>query len=113
MEWLIGAVIFLAVCLGITLIYLFRSLKQTDDQIEAYLELDENYDQLLNYILILQTKLRSNYRQLQIIDNKGSFEADDEVGFFFKDLMLIADSIDEYLDKIQVDEEEGDNGPSS
>ena len=43
--------------------------------------------------------------QLKLIDDKGHFEADDEVGFFFDEMKLLGQEL-EQLFETEVDDEE-------
>ena len=52
--------------------------------------------------LILQINDKIEYvnQQLKIIDEKGTFEADDEVGFFFKELKEIGKLLDNLFEEV-------------
>ena len=61
--------------------------------------------------LILQINDKIEYvnAQLKLIDEKGTFEADDEVGFFFQELKEIGkllDNLFEEVDDAPIKEEE-------
>ena len=61
--------------------------------------------------IILQVNDKIEYvnAQLKLIDEKGTFEADDEVGFFFQELKEIGkllDNIFEEVDDATIKEEE-------
>ena len=61
--------------------------------------------------LILQINDKIEYvnAQLKLIDEKGTFEADDEVGFFFEELKNIGkllDNLFEEVDDASIKEEE-------
>ena len=56
----------------------------------------KNYEQSEEYVENLETWIRefsksitNMNREIRKIDNKGSFESDDEVGYFFKELKKI------------------------
>ena len=53
--------------------------------------------------LILQINDKIEYvnQQLKIIDEKGTFEADDEVGFFFLELKEIGKLLDELFEEVE------------
>ena len=64
------------------------------------------YEQI---ILQVNDKIEYVNQQLKIIDEKGTFEADDEVGFFFqelKDVGKLLDNLFEELDDAPIKEEE-------
>ena len=53
--------------------------------------------------LILQVNDKIEYvnQQLKLIDEKGTFEADDEVGFFFLELKEIGKLLDELFEEVE------------
>ena len=53
--------------------------------------------------LILQINDKIEYvnAQLKLIDEKGTFEADDEVGFFFQELKGIGKLLDELFEEVE------------
>ena len=64
------------------------------------------YEQI---ILQVNDKIEYVNQQLKIIDEKGTFEADDEVGFFFqelKDVGKLLDNLFEEVDDATTKEEE-------
>ena len=53
-------------------------------------------NQYENFILKIQQMIEYSTERMKMVDNKGSFEADDEVGLFFKqlkDIQLLLDGI--------------------
>ena len=52
--------------------------------------------------IILQVNDKIEYvnQQLKLIDEKGTFEADDEVGFFFQELKEIGKLLDELFEEV-------------
>ena len=60
-------------------------------------------------ILHINDKIEFINSQLKLIDEKGTFEADDEVGFFFqelKDVGKLLDNLFEEVDDASIKEEE-------
>ena len=60
-------------------------------------------------ILQINDKIEYVNSQLKLIDEKGTFEADDEVGFFFEELKNIGkllDNLFEEVDDASIKEEE-------
>ena len=55
--------------------------------------------------LILQINDKIEYvnAQLKLIDEKGTFEADDEVGFFFQELKEIGKLLDNIFEEVEDD----------
>ena len=56
------------------------------------------YEQI---ILQVNDKIEYVNQQLKIIDEKGTFEADDEVGFFFQELKEIGKLLDELFEEVE------------
>jgi hypothetical protein len=48
------------------------------------------------YITGLSSTIKTADKQLKEIDRKGSFESDDEVGFFFKQLKDLQDQLNNF-----------------
>ena len=65
-----------------------------------------NYEEV---ILDIQSIIDYSSEKLKIIDNKGSFEADDEVGFVFQELKSIQGSLDT-LFEMQTENTDGEEG---
>ena len=55
--------------------------------------------------IILQVNDKIEYvnSQLKLIDEKGTFEADDEVGFFFEELKEIGKLLDNLFEEVEDD----------
>ena len=55
--------------------------------------------------IILQVNDKIEYvnAQLKLIDEKGTFEADDEVGFFFEELKEIGKLLDNLFEEVEDD----------
>ena len=58
-----------------------------------------------NIILNINNTIESIKLQLKIIDNKGTFESDDEVGFFFTEIKQLGQDL-ENLFETEVEENE-------
>ena len=52
-------------------------------------------------ILHINDKIEFINSQLKLIDEKGTFEADDEVGFFFEELKEIGKILDELFEEVE------------
>ena len=61
-----------------------------------------NYE---NIILNISNTIEAIKHQLKIIDDKGTFESDDEVGFFFKEIKQLGQQL-EQLFETEVDDDE-------
>ena len=55
-----------------------------------------------NIILNINNTIENINRQLKLIDDKGSFEADDEVGFFFDELKQLGKQLEELFETEEV-----------
>ena len=54
-------------------------------------------------ILQINDKIEYVNQQLKLIDEKGTFEADDEVGFFFLELKEIGKLLDNLFEEVEDD----------
>lgn len=61
-----------------------------------------NYE---NIILNISNTIEAIKHQLKIIDDKGTFESDDEVGFFFKEIKQLGQQL-EQLFETEVDDDQ-------
>ena len=52
-------------------------------------------------ILQINDKIEYVNSQLKLIDEKGTFQADDEVGFFFQELKEIGRILDELFEEVE------------
>ena len=58
-----------------------------------------------NIILNINDTIESINHQLKLIDDKGHFEADDEVGFFFDELKQLGEQLEELFETEEVDDD--------
>ena len=58
-----------------------------------------------NIILNINDTIESINRQLKLIDDKGHFEADDEVGFFFDEIKQLGNQLEELFETEEVDDD--------
>jgi predicted PurR-regulated permease PerM len=65
------------------IVNLLKQLEQLEDQVSFYIDV---VDTVREKILDVQVQLKE-------IDIKGSFEADDEVGFVFKEIQELVDDL--------------------
>ena len=52
-----------------------------------------------NIILNINNTIETINRQLKLIDDKGHFESDDEVGFVFEEVKILQTSLSELFEK--------------
>ena len=81
----------LCAVLGIILIFLIMLVYYSLKRITTYEEI----------ILQINDKIEYVNSQLKLIDEKGTFEADDEVGFFFQELKEIGRILDELFEEVE------------
>ena len=58
-----------------------------------------------NIILNINNTIESINHQLKLIDDKGHFEADDEVGFFFDEIKQLGKQLEELFETEEVDDD--------
>tara|TARA_R100001443_G_scaffold114319_1_gene130182 strand:- start:1593 stop:1886 length:294 start_codon:yes stop_codon:yes gene_type:complete len=67
-------------------------------------------NQYENFIVKMQQMIEYSTERMKLVDNKGSFEADDEVGFFFKQLkdiqLLLSDIFETETNEEKIDGKE-------
>ena len=80
----------LCAVLGIISIFLIMLVYYSLKRITMYEEI----------ILQVNDKIEYVNQQLKLIDEKGTFEADDEVGFFFLELKEIGKLLDELFEEV-------------
>ena len=61
-------------------------------------------NQYENLITQIQQIIEYSTERMKIVDSKGSFESDDEVGFFFKELKEIQLTLDEIFETDKIEE---------
>lgn len=94
---MILSIILLAILLGIS-IYVNVSLLKRNEQLEEnYNTLADEYETMYNKMVSFEEVIDDANQKLKEIDSKGSFESDDEVGFFFKELKGLQDEIRNFL----------------
>jgi len=59
--------------------------------------LEESNEQYAEWYLNFKKEIDTAASQLRQIDRKGSFEADDEIGFMFKEIKKIQGRLNEYF----------------
>ena len=76
----------LVVVLGFTTLNLLKKNEKCEDVIKSY----------ENYMTNLSNTIEFSNRKLKEIDSKGTFEGDDEVGFFFKQLLYLQEQLNNF-----------------
>jgi hypothetical protein len=76
----------LVVSLGFTTINLLRKNEKQEDILVGYLQYLDKLSQIIEF----------TDKKLEEIDHKGSFKADDEIGFFFEEIKNIQNILNEF-----------------
>ena len=74
------------VVLGFTTLNLLKKNEKCEDVIRSY----------ESYMINLSNTIEFSDKKLKEIDSKGSFEGDDEVGFFFKQLLYLQEQLNNF-----------------
>lgn len=77
---------FLVVVLGFTTINLLRKNEKAEDIIVSQKEFIDKFRQMLN----------TSSNRLNEIDEKGTFESDDEIGWFFKEVKNLQNALSQF-----------------
>jgi len=76
----------LVVVLGYTTFNLLRKNEKQEDILRGYMTYLNKFSEIIDY----------SHKKLKEIDAKGSFESDDEVGFFFQQLKALQEILDTF-----------------
>jgi uncharacterized protein HemX len=98
-------IIVLTICLGIS-IFVNINLTKKFDQLDEMAQ--DSVDTLLEnekFLTELRNRIRSQQSYLRQLDRIGSFEADDETGYFFKEMKDIMNDIAVYFGENPIDDE--------
>jgi len=86
LEVLVGVLSPIVLILGFAVINLLRKLEKLEDGMI-------DYD---NYIIELTKQIEYSSERLNKIDEKGMFEGDDEIGWFFKHIKEIQNKLERF-----------------
>jgi len=86
LEVLVGVLSPIVLILGFAVINLIRKLEKLEDGMI-------DYD---NYIIELTKQIEYSSERLNKIDEKGMFEGDDEIGWFFKHIQEIQNKLERF-----------------
>jgi len=89
-TFLVITIIVLKVLLAIA-IYAIKGLTKQSEVLE------ESNEQYAEWFLHFKKEVDTAAAQLKQVDRKGSFEADDEIGFMFKEVKKIQGRLNEYF----------------
>ena len=83
----------LLIILGFTTYNLLKKIEKYEDQIKLDNEDIEIYKIFLSN---LSDTIESSNKKLKEIDAKGSFDSDDEIGFFFQQILLFQSQLNNF-----------------
>lgn len=83
------------ILVGIVIIlsYIVRNLLYKVEKYEDIVSVQEDY------IIGISKEIESSQKHLQKLDEKGVFQSDDEVGYFFEQMKKVQDTLNRYLIK--------------
>ena len=81
------------VILGYTTFNLLRKLEKQEDALNNQATILASY---LSYLNKISDIIEFSDKKLKEVDRKGSFESDDEVGFFFEEIKQIQDTLNQF-----------------
>ena len=90
---MITTIIILSVLLLISIFVNINQLRKQEAQTEYIDELENSNTEYYTFFQKLKTQIGQSNSKLKQIDRLGSFEADDETGFIFKELKDIYDDL--------------------
>lgn len=99
MNMMIGIIITILVVISLTFIYTTYNLFKKNEKCE---EIIISYDKQL---LILYEQVKETNNKIKEIDSRGSFNSDDEIGFFFKYVSKMQEQIYNFYINIYGQEE--------
>ena len=86
MLFLVCILSVLVVVLSYTTFNLLRKNEKQEDILRGYMTYLNKFSEIIDY----------SHKKLKEIDAKGSFESDDEVGFFFTNIKMIQDVLNQF-----------------
>jgi hypothetical protein len=86
MEILITFLIIAVIILGYTTYNLLRKNEKQEDVLAAYLLYMDNLSKIIEH----------SSERLKKIDTKGTFESDDEIGWFFEQIKVIQERLNNF-----------------
>ena len=93
MIYIISILSILVVVLGFTTFNLLRKVEQGEDELKRRQDAIISYQEYING---LGSTVEFMNKRIKEIDAKGTFNSDDEVGFFFERLKMLNDMLKPY-----------------
>ena len=91
------ALILLFICLSLSLYGVYNLLRK----VEAY---EDAVEIQTRYLQEISTTIMEGKRHIEMLDSKGIYQADDEVGTFFEAIKVIQDNLNLYAQEVENDE---------
>ena len=90
---MITTIVILSVLLTASIAVNINQLRKQESQSDYIEDLENSNTEYYNFFQKLKTQIGTSNSKLKQIDRLGSFEADDETGFAFKELKDIYDDL--------------------
>ena len=90
---MITTIIILSIFLTASIAVNINQLRKQESQSDYISDLESSNTEYYNFFQKLKTQIGESNSKLKQIDRLGSFEADDETGFAFKELKEIYDDL--------------------
>ena len=90
---MITTIIILSIVLAISILVNINQLRKQEAQSDYIEDLENSNTEYYNFFQKLKTQIGQSNSKLKQVDRLGSFEADDETGFAFKELRDIYDDL--------------------
>ena len=97
MIYIISALSLLVVVMGFTTFNLLRKVERYEDELNKRQDAIISYQEYING---LGSTVEFMNKRIKEIDAKGTFNSDDEVGFFFERLKMLNDMLRPYNVKL-------------
>ena len=90
---MVTTIVILSIVLAISLFVNLNQLRKQEAQSEYIDDLENSNTKYYDFYNTLKTKIGESNSKLRQIDRIGSFEADDETGFIFKEMQEMFDEL--------------------
>jgi len=90
---MITTIIILSILLTVSVFVNINQLRKQESQSEYIEELENSNTEYYTFFQRLKTRVGESNSKLRQIDRIGSFEADDETGFIFKEMQDMFDEL--------------------
>lgn len=93
LEILLGSAVLCIIILSIIIFKFIRDTERLEEIIESLEESNNGYEY---FFRDFKRRINESNSKLRQIDRLGSFEADDEVGFIFKEILTLANDLNQF-----------------